>query len=201
MLQPKKVKYRKTQKGRMKGSAQRGHTVAFGDYGLKSIEGGWISDRQIEAARIAMTRYIKRGGKIWIRIFPDKPITKKPAETRMGKGKGALGGGGSPRPDAVRTGGRRPRHGSGGLPPGRPQAAPQDQIRQPLRRMTMAKTSELRDKSLDELREEERRLAQQVFKNRMELAAGQLTNVRVLSAVKRELARVKTLIREKSNQQ
>jgi len=89
MLQPKKVKYRKTQKGRMKGSAQRGHTVAFGDYGLKSIEGGWISDRQIEAARIAMTRYIKRGGKIWIRIFPDKPITKKPAETRMGKGKGA----------------------------------------------------------------------------------------------------------------
>ncbi len=89
MLQPKKVKYRKTQKGRMKGSAQRGHTVAFGDYGLKSIEGGWISDRQIEAARIAMTRYIKRGGKIWIRIFPDKPITKKPAETRMGKVKGA----------------------------------------------------------------------------------------------------------------
>ena len=89
MLQPKKVKYRKTQKRRMKGSAQRGHTVAFGDYGLKSIEGGWISDRQIEAARIAMTRYIKRGGKIWIRIFPDKPITKKPAETRMGKGKGA----------------------------------------------------------------------------------------------------------------
>ncbi len=89
MLQPKKVKYRKTQKGRMKGSAQRGHTVAFGDFGLKSIEGGWITDRQIEAARIAMTRYIKRGGKIWIRIFPDKPITKKPAETRMGKGKGA----------------------------------------------------------------------------------------------------------------
>ncbi len=89
MLQPKKVKYRKTQKGRMKGSANRGNTVAFCYYGLKSIEGGWISDRQIEAARIAMTRYIKRGGKIWIRIFPDKPITKKPAETRMGKGKGA----------------------------------------------------------------------------------------------------------------
>lgn len=88
MLQPKKVKYRKTQKGRMKGSAQRGHTVAFGDYGLKSIEGGWISDRQIEAARIAMTRHIKRGGKVWINVFPDKPITEKPAETRMGSGKG-----------------------------------------------------------------------------------------------------------------
>jgi large subunit ribosomal protein L16 len=89
MLQPKKVKYRKTQKGRMKGYAQRGTTVAFGDYGLKSLEGGWLTDRQIEAARIAMTRHIKRGGKIWIRVFPDKPITKKPAETRMGKGKGA----------------------------------------------------------------------------------------------------------------
>ena len=89
MLQPKKVKYRKTQKGRGKGQAQRGNTVAFGDYGLKALEAGWITDRQIEAARIAMTRHVKRGGKIWIRIFPDKPITKKPAETRMGKGKGA----------------------------------------------------------------------------------------------------------------
>ncbi|MBP7867566.1 MAG: 50S ribosomal protein L16 [Acidobacteria bacterium] len=89
MLQPKKVKYRKQQKGRMKGCAQRGQNVSFGDYGLKALEGGWVTDRQIEAARIAMTRYIKRGGKIWIRVFPDKPITKKPAETRMGKGKGA----------------------------------------------------------------------------------------------------------------
>ncbi len=89
MLQPKRVKYRKQQKGRMKGVAQRGQNVDFGDYGLKAMEGGWVTDRQIEAARIAMTRYIKRGGKIWIRVFPDKPITKKPAETRMGKGKGA----------------------------------------------------------------------------------------------------------------
>jgi large subunit ribosomal protein L16 len=89
MLQPKKVKYRKQQKGRMKGNAQRGSYVAFGDYGLKAMEGGWLTDRQIEAARIAMTRYVKRGGKIWIRIFPDKPVTKKPAETRMGKGKGS----------------------------------------------------------------------------------------------------------------
>ena len=89
MLQPKKVKYRKQQKGRMKGEAQRGNYVAFGDFGLKAMEQGWITDRQIEAARIAMTRHVKRGGKIWIRIFPDKPVTKKPAETRMGKGKGA----------------------------------------------------------------------------------------------------------------
>jgi large subunit ribosomal protein L16 len=89
MLMPKKVKYRKQQRGRMAGKAWRGASLDFGDYGLKAMECGWVTDRQIEAARIAMTRFIKRGGKIWIRMFPDKPITKKPAETRMGKGKGA----------------------------------------------------------------------------------------------------------------
>src|SRR6201996_8541030 len=89
MLMPKKVKYRKQQRGRMAGKAWRGLSLAFGDYGLKALECGWITDRQIEAARVAMTRSIKRGGKVWIRLFPDKPITKKPAETRMGKGKGA----------------------------------------------------------------------------------------------------------------
>ena len=88
MLQPKKVKHRKVMKGRMKGKAHRGSTVAFGEYGLQATDRGRITARQIEAARIAMTRYVKRGGKIWIRIFPDKPVTKKPAETRMGKGKG-----------------------------------------------------------------------------------------------------------------
>ena len=89
MLMPKKVKYRKQQRGRMAGKAWRGSSLAFGDFGLKVLECGWITDRQIEAARVAMTRSIKRGGKVWIRLFPDKPITKKPAETRMGKGKGA----------------------------------------------------------------------------------------------------------------
>ena len=89
MLMPKKVKYRKHQRGRRRGKASRGCTVAFGDYGLMAMEPCWISSRQIEAGRIAITRFVKRGGKIWIRIFPDKPITKKPAETRMGKGKGA----------------------------------------------------------------------------------------------------------------
>ena len=89
MLAPKRVKYRKQQKGRMRGQATRGGTVAFGEYGLQTLEPGWISNRQIEAARVAMTRHVKRGGKVWIRIFPDKPITKKPAETRMGKGKGS----------------------------------------------------------------------------------------------------------------
>ena len=89
MMMPKKVKYRKQQRGRMAGKAWRGSSIAFGEYGLKALECGWITDRQIEAARVAMTRSIKRGGKVWIRLFPDKPITKKPAETRMGKGKGA----------------------------------------------------------------------------------------------------------------
>ena len=92
MLEPKKVKYRKQQKGRRAGFAQRGSTLAFGDYGLKALARGWLGAREIEAARIALTRYLKRGGKVWIRIFPDKPITKKPAETRMGKGKGATEG-------------------------------------------------------------------------------------------------------------
>lgn len=88
MLAPKRVKYRKRMKGRTRGHAQRGNTVAFGHFGMMSLDPGWITSRQIEAARVAMTRHMKRGGKVWIRIFPDKPITRKPAETRMGKGKG-----------------------------------------------------------------------------------------------------------------
>jgi large subunit ribosomal protein L16 len=89
MLQPKRVKFRKKQKGRVKGMAQRGHEIAFGSFAIKSLEPGWITSRQIEAARIAVTRSMKREGQVWIRIFPDKPVTKKPAEVRMGKGKGA----------------------------------------------------------------------------------------------------------------
>jgi large subunit ribosomal protein L16 len=89
MLSPKRVKHRKVQKGRMKGKARRGNFLAFGEYGLQALEAAWITNQQIESARIAITRHVKRGGKIWIRIFPDKPYTKKPAETRMGKGKGS----------------------------------------------------------------------------------------------------------------
>src|SRR5215510_5452897 len=89
MLAPKKVKYRKQQKGRRPGMAWRGSTLAFGDYGLQAIDRGWLTAREIEAARVALTRAIKRGGRVWVRVFPDKPLTKKPAETRMGKGKGA----------------------------------------------------------------------------------------------------------------
>ena len=89
MLMPKKVKHRKTQRGRLSGQAKGGTSVAFGDFGIQAMEPGWLTARQIEAARIAMTRHVKRGGKVWIRVFPDKPVTQKPAETRMGKGKGA----------------------------------------------------------------------------------------------------------------
>jgi len=89
MLMPKRVKFRKAQRGRMRGNAKRGSSVAFGDFGLKALAPGWITQRQIEAARVSLTRLMKREGKVWIRIFPDKPVTKKPAETRMGKGKGA----------------------------------------------------------------------------------------------------------------
>jgi large subunit ribosomal protein L16 len=89
MLMPKRVKYRKQQRGRMSGKSTRGATVSFGEYGLQALDPAWVTNRQIEAARVAITRSIKRGGKMWIRVFPDKPVTKKPAETRMGKGKGA----------------------------------------------------------------------------------------------------------------
>lgn len=89
MLMPKRVKYRRQQRGRLKGTAKGGTEIHFGDYGLQALEPAWITSQQIEAARIAMTRYIKRGGKVWIRIFPHKPVTEKPAETRMGKGKGS----------------------------------------------------------------------------------------------------------------
>ncbi|HOQ76202.1 MAG TPA: 50S ribosomal protein L16 [Thermoclostridium sp.] len=89
MLMPKRVKYRRVQRGRMTGKATRGNTVAYGDYGLQAIEPAWITSNQIEAARVAMTRFVKRGGHVWIKIFPDKPVTKKPAETRMGSGKGS----------------------------------------------------------------------------------------------------------------
>lgn len=88
MLMPKRVKYRKQHRGRMKGAAERGNSITFGEFGLQALEPAWITDRQIESARVAITRFIRRGGKVWIKIFPDKPFTKKPAETRMGKGKG-----------------------------------------------------------------------------------------------------------------
>src|SRR4030095_1273959 len=132
MLMPKKVKYRKQQRGRMAGKAWRGADVSFGDYGLKAMEPAWITDRQIEAARVAMTRFIKRGGKIWVRVFPDKPITKKPLDTRMGKGQGRAGAvvvRGASRQDHVRDGGRHRGRSAARDAAGGRQAAHQDQVR------------------------------------------------------------------------
>ena len=131
MLMPKKVKFRKQQKGKRRGKAWRGSSLSFGEYGLKVMECGYITDRQIEASRIAMTRFIKRGGKIWLRLFPDKPITKKPAEVRMGSGKGAL----DHWVAVVRPGkilfemeGVTPEVAAGGHAPGVEQAAAEDQV-------------------------------------------------------------------------
>ena len=202
MLMPKKVKFRKQQRGRMRGKAWRGSDVSFGDYGLRAMEPCWLTDRQIEAARVAMTRFIKRGGKIWVRVFPDKPITKKPQETRMGKGKGA------PeqwvcvvRPgrDHVRDGGRErdrgaPRHGAGGR-----EAPDQDPLRHALCRgagVMSKKTAELRDLSLDELRAREHDLDDQLFRLRIQKSMGQLDVPLKVRVVRRDLARVKTLLKQ-----
>ena len=132
MLMPKKVKYRKQQRGRMTGKAWRGSSISFGEYGLKVMTCGWVTARQIEAARIAMTRFIKRGGKVWIRVFPDKPITKKPAETRMGKGKGAPEEWVAvvrPGQDPVRDGRRRARYRASGVSPRGTQDPDENQVR------------------------------------------------------------------------
>jgi len=131
MLSPKRVKHRKVMRGRRRGKASRGNFVAFGDFGLMAEECGWITAQQIEAARIAITRHVKRGGQVWIRVFPDKPFTKKPAETRMGKGRGAggLGGGNTARPYPLRDGRGGPGSGQRSHAAGLPQIAHSHQVR------------------------------------------------------------------------
>ena len=136
MLLPKRVKYRRVHRGRMTGKATRGNTLAYGEYGLVATEPAWITSNQIEAARIAMTRYTKRGGQVWIKIFPDKPVTKKPAETRMGSGKGSpgvLGRRRQARPRHVRDCRCARRSCPRGAPSGQPQAAHQDEDHRPHR--------------------------------------------------------------------
>ena len=156
MLMPKKVKYRKQMRGRRNGKAWRGGDLAFGEYGLKAMECAWITDRQIEASRVAITRFIKRGGKLWIRIFPDKPFTKKPAETRMGKGKGA------------------PEKWVAVVKPGRIM-------------FEMA--------GVDELLAQEKDLTEMIFRLRFQLSTGQAEALKRLREAKKDLARVKTLLR------
>src|SRR6266702_3409994 len=156
MLMPKKVKYRKQMRGRRKGKAWRGGELSFGEYGLKAMECAWITDRQIEASRVAITRFIKRGGKLWIRIFPDKPFTKKPAETRMGKGKGA------------------PEKWVSVVKPGRIM-------------FEMA--------GVDELLAQQKDLTEMIFRLRFQLSTGQAEALKRLREAKKDLARVKTLVR------
>ena len=204
MLMPKKVKYRKQQRGRMAGKAWRGSDVSFGDYGLKAMEPCWMTDRQIEAARVAMTRFIKRGGKIWVRVFPDKPITKKPQETRMGKGKGA--------PEewvcVVRPGrimfemegvteaeARRGDAARGG------EAADQDEVRDPVRAGEgVMKAAEIRELTVDDLRARVKDLDDQLFRLRIQKSMGQLEAPAKVREVRRDLARIKTILREKERQ-
>ena len=202
MLMPKKVKYRKQQRGRMRGKAWRGSDVSFGDYGLKALEPCWLTDRQIEAARVAMTRFIKRGGKIWVRVFPDKPITKKPQETRMGKGKGAPEGWVA----VVKPG--RILFEMEGVPEAEARRAMElasaklpikTQVRDPVRRGEgVMKAVELRDMDAEASRAKEQELDDQLFRMRIQKSMGQLEAPGKIKDVRRDLARIKTILREKA---
>ena len=165
MLLPKRVKYRRVQRGRMTGKATRGNVVCQGQYGLVALEPAWISSTQIEAARVAMTRYIKRGGKVWIKIFPDKPVTEKPAETRMGSGKGS------------------PEYWVAVVKPGRV--------------LFELKANELREMQTAELTSKLADLKAELFNLRFQHAINQLENPGRIEAVKKDIARVMTVLAEK----
>ena len=201
MLMPKKVKYRKQQRGRMTGKAWRGSDVSFGDYGLKAMEPCWMTARQIEAARVAMTRFIKRGGKIWVRVFPDKPITKKPQETRMGKGKGAPEEWVCvvrPGPHPVRDGRRHRGRSASRDAAGRGQAAHQDEVRHAVRRgESVMKIAEVRELTVDDLRTRAKELDDELFRLRIQKSMGQLEAPAKVRGVRRDRARIKTILREK----
>ncbi len=206
MLMPKKVKYRKQQRGRMTGKAWRGSELAFGDFGLKVLEPGWITDRQIEASRVAMTRFVKRGGKIWIRLFPDKPVTKKPAETRMGKGKGA--------PDhwvAVVRPGKILFEMEGVSAQDATEAMRLASHKLPLahhvreartgrtKKETIMKAEKVRNLTDDELRHQERDLNDQLFKLKFQMNMGQTESLKKIRGLRKDIARVKTIAREREN--
>ena len=205
MLMPKKVKYRKQQRGRRRGLAWRGSTVAFGDFGLMALEACWMTDRQIEAARVALTRGIKRGGKVWIRVFPDKPVTKKPQETRMGKGKGAPEGWVA----VVKPG--RILFEMEGVTLAEARAAMRlaaaklpiptrfaDAIRPGAGVMKVREMlSELRGLTVEDLRARARELDDQVFRLRLQKSMGQSEAGNKIRPLRRESARVQTVLREK----
>ena len=215
MLMPKKVKYRKQQRGRMCGKAWRGSDLSFGDYGLKVMECGYITDRQIEASRIAMTRFIKRGGKVWLRLFPDKPITKKPAETRMGKGKGA--------PDhwvCVVRPGRILFEMEGVTPELAKEAMRLAAHKLPLKtsfvqrhdvKATVARPSsfsslkektmefeKIRNLSDEELKSEQAKAGEQLFRIRFQKSLGNNEGIKKLRTLKLDIARIKTVARQRT---
>ena len=199
MLLPKRVKYRRVQRGRMTGKATRGNVVSHGEYGLQALEPAWITSNQIEAARIAMTRYIKRGGQVWIKIFPDKPITEKPAETRMGSGKGS------------------PEYWVAVVKPGRvmfeiagvPEETAREAMRLAMHKLpikckfvsketgAVMKVKEIRELSEMELDKKLVELKQELFNLRFQLAVNKLDNPTRIGAVKKEIAIVKTVQRER----
>jgi large subunit ribosomal protein L16 len=198
MLSPSRVKYRKVQKGHMRGQAKAGTEVSFGDFGLQTVECGWLTARQIEAARIAINRHVKRGGKLYIRVFPDKPVSRKPAETRMGKGKGA--------PDfwvaVVRPGrvlyeieGVTEELAREAFPPRAPQAPDQDSYDQ--EGWWPVKTSELREKSAEQLAELENQLRDQLIRLGVLKATQRSSNTAQFGEVRRDIARIKTIVRER----
>ena len=186
-LMPKRTKYRKQQKGRNRGKATRGNIVSDGEFGLQTIEAGLITTNQIEAARVAMTRYIKRGGKVWIKIFPDKPITKKPAETRMGKGKGAVEYWVAP------------------VKPGRVMfeiaGVPEETAREALRLAAMKLSVKCkfvkREMSSPELEKELGELKSELFKLRFSLATNGLDNPMKIKEVKKDIAKINTVLTER----
>ena len=188
MLMPKRVKYRRVQRGRMKGKATRGNVVTYGEFGLQAQEPCWITSNQIEAARIAMTRYTKRGGQVWIKIFPDKPVTAKPAETRMGSGKGS--------PEywvaVVKPG--RVMFEIAGVCPARRRSSARRIPRQAVNEM---KANEIRSMSETELNAKLAELKKDLFMLRMQHATNHLDNPTRISATRRDIARVLTVIREK----
>ena len=199
MLSPKKVKFRKRQKGRMRGMAKGGSRVDFGDFGLQATGCGWITARQIEAARVAINRHVKRGGKLYIRIFPDKPISKKPAEVRMGKGKGNPGGvglRGSARPGDVRARGRQRGDRAPGVSAGAPQAAGADADDRaggaPM------KVEEVRQRTDEELSTLVKQLGEDLYTLRVQRATNQLENTSAIRNKRRDLARVMTVLKART---
>ena len=207
MLMPKRVKYRRVQRGRMTGKALRGNKVTYGDFGLQAQEPAWITSNQIEAARVAMTRYTKRGGQVWIKIFPDKPVTQKPAETRMGSGKGSpeywvavvkpgrvlfeIAGVSE---EAAREALRLASH----KLPARRRSSRRKRLRLVVNKM---KASEIRSMSAAELESKLVELKKDLFMLRMQHATNHLDNPVKISAVRRDIARVKTVLREKQLEQ